>query len=140
MNTVHILYPAFAMFFLTLFIAVRLGMIRVLATKAGEVDIGFFRLFRDQEYEEPDRLRLTSRHYINLFEVPTLFYVAALISYVTDQANVVTVTLAWAYVGARVIHTLIHLTVNIVLWRFYAFIVSWSILTLFWIVLAVSLF
>ena len=30
-------------------------------------------------------------------------------------------TLAWAYVGLRVIHSLIQATVNIILWRFAVF-------------------
>jgi hypothetical protein len=44
--------------------------------------------------------------------VPPLFYTAVLIAYVTHSVNVWTVLLAWAYVGLRIVHTVVHLGSN----------------------------
>jgi hypothetical protein len=49
------------------------------------------------------------------------------------------VALGWAYVGCRVVHTAIHLSLNNVLWRFRAFAASWVVLAAYWAVLGVSL-
>jgi len=57
----------------------------------------------------------------HLLEQPTLFYaIAIVLALQGGGAFAVNVWLAWAYVGFRVIHSLIQATVNIVRWRFFA--------------------
>ena len=81
----QILYPAFAMMALTIFCMVRLGLLRWVAVGRGEVDPRFFRLFRG--YEEPEKLAAYSRHVVNLFEAPLLFYVIILTAFATGQSG-----------------------------------------------------
>ena len=57
----------------------------------------------------------------HLMEQPTLFYAIAIVLALQGAGDVwINVWLAWAYVGFRVIHSLIQATVNVVRWRFLA--------------------
>jgi len=126
----NILYPVFAMSALTLFCIGRLGFLRYQAVKAGEVDPRFFSLYRG--FEEPDKLAVHSRHVINHFETPLLFYLVCIVAYVTGQTGTLVIGLAWAYVGLRYVHSYIHLTKNIVIVRFRMFVMSMAVLTTLW--------
>ena len=118
----QILYPAFAMMALTMFCMVRLGLLRWVAVGRGEVDPRFFRLFRG--YDEPEKLAAYSRHVVNLFGAPLLFYVIMLTAFVTGQSGNWLWGLAWAYVALRFFHSYVHLTSNVVLIRFRIFVAS----------------
>ena len=69
----------------------------------------------------PPEVRWKADNYNNLMEQPTLFYAIALTLAVAGAADGLNVTLAWIYVGLRVIHSLIQATVNIILARFSVF-------------------
>ena len=60
-------------------------------------------------------------NYNHLLEQPTLFYAVTLTLTVLGAADGTSVTLAWAYVGLRVVHSLVQATVNIILLRFAVF-------------------
>jgi hypothetical protein len=78
-------------------------------------------------------------NYRNLFELPVLFYLALAVASQTAQVNAVTLMLAWAFVAARFTHSYIHCTYNKVIHRFYAFVASFFICVILWIVLAIGL-
>lgn len=61
-------------------------------------------------------------------EQPTQFYATALALALMGAEDSLTVGLAWAYVGARVVHSLIHAISNPVMIRFQVFAVSSFIL------------
>jgi hypothetical protein len=128
---VNILYPVFAMFILTAFCLFRLARLRFIAVRTGEIDPKFFRSF--QNADEPDHLRVHSRHLTNLFEAPVLFYVIVIIAFVTEQSGILPLTLAWAYVILRYAHSYVHLTTNRVMTRFRFFALSWLVLALLWL-------
>jgi hypothetical protein len=96
------------------------------------VDLRFFRAYRD--HEEPEKLRVHSRHLVNLFEAPVLFYVIAIVALITGQGGLLPVVLAWLYVALRCAHSWVHLTSNKVLLRFRLFALSMFVLVLLWIV------
>jgi hypothetical protein len=60
----------------------------------------------------------------NLFEIPVLFYVLALYLFVTGQVDGLYLAAAWVFAGFRVIHSVVHCTVNIVMLRFYLYAIS----------------
>src|SRR5215217_2544253 len=68
-----------------------------------------------------ERAQWKAHNYIHLMEQPTLFYAIALTLAMIGQGGGVNAILAWAYVGLRVIHSIIQAVVNIVLYRFIAF-------------------
>ncbi len=133
----QILYPAFAMIALTMFCMARLGLLRWVAVKRGEIDPRYFILFRG--YEEPDKLAAYSRHVTNLFEAPLLFYVIILTAAATGQSGNWLLGLAWTYVVLRFMHTYVHLTSNVVLIRVRIFVLSMLVLTALWVVVLTNL-
>lgn len=60
----------------------------------------------------PPRVSLPNRNFMNLLEVPVLFYVVALTFHVTQQVTALAVALAWAFVALRIVHSLVHITYN----------------------------
>jgi hypothetical protein len=72
----------------------------------------------------PPEVSNPSDNFKNLFEVPVLFYVLALYLYVTSQVDGTHLAAAWIFVGFRVLHSAIHCTVNIVMLRFYLYLIS----------------
>ncbi len=128
----NILYPVFALMGLTLALMARLGILRYAAVKSGNVDPRFFALFRG--YDEPEKLAVHSRHIVNLFEAPLLFYVVCIVAFQTGQSGTLLLTLTWAYVTLRFTHSYVHLTSNTVLLRFRIFILSMLTLTAIWAV------
>ena len=132
-----ILYPVFAMAALTFFCVFRMGILRYGAVSRGEIDGRFYRLYKD--HEEPEHLRVHTRHVINLYEAPILFYTISIIAFVTDTVSTLILTLAWAYVALRYVHSYIHLTSNRVVNRFRVFATSQITLLAVWITVLVSL-
>ena len=51
-------------------------------------------------------------HFSNQFEVPVLFYLGCVTALVTESVDRATITLAWSFVGLRVLHTAIVLVRN----------------------------
>ena len=72
----------------------------------------------------------------NLFELPVLFYVAALLSMVLMIQDPFLVQLAWGYVALRYVHSFVHCTYNSVMHRFMAYAASCIVLMFIWARLA----
>jgi hypothetical protein len=77
-----------------------------------------------------------SDNFANLFEVPVLFYVGALVALVLGLATPLALGLAWAYVALRALHSLIQCSYNKVMHRFAVYSLSCLVLLALWIVLA----
>jgi hypothetical protein len=101
----------------------------------------------------PERLRLAgaeaddllkevdgpSDNFVNLLEVPVLFYVAVGTIIVGGWNDSTYVMLAWVFVGLRAVHSLIHCTYNRVTHRFFAYALSTLVLLVIWIRIAITL-
>jgi len=72
-------------------------------------------------------------NYSNLFELPVLFYTAILLTLMLMVQDSILVILAWTFVAARGLHSLIHVTYNRVMHRFSVFIFSSFVLLAFWV-------
>ena len=59
-----------------------------------------------------------SDNFMNLFELPVLFYALCLALYVTDAVDGLYLGLAWGFTVLRILHSIVHLTYNKVLHRF----------------------
>jgi hypothetical protein len=128
--------PMFAMVLLTASVLVLTFRGRVRAVREGAVPAGFYKTY--QGATEPDYAVKPARHFSNLFEAPTLFYAGCLAAMVTDQAGLGIQTLAWMYVGARLVHAAVHLGSNRLRQRIAAYFASWLILVALWTWLAVA--
>jgi hypothetical protein len=72
----------------------------------------------------------------NLFELPTIFYVAVLYLYVTTQVDTMYVAAAWVFFVFRILHSAVHCTFNLVILRFWLYAIS--ALALWFMVLRVA--
>jgi hypothetical protein len=76
----------------------------------------------------PDTARQAADNYNHLMEQPTIFYAAALAIQVAGHADPMAVHFAWVYVGVRVLHSLLQVSVNLVPVRFLLFVISTGVL------------
>ncbi len=124
------IYPMFAMVLLTFAVLIKLFRARVRAVREGLVPVTYFRLYQGQA--EPEFAAKPARHFANLFETPVLFYVVCLAAMITHFTGMAMQVLAWAYVGARLVHAFVHLGANRIGKRARAYFVSWLILLGMW--------
>ena len=76
---------------------------------------------------------------VNLFELPVLFYVGLITTYITSLVDTTYMVLASSYVLLRYVHSYIHATYNNVNQRFIVYFISSLLLWAYWIVLASDL-
>lgn len=81
----------------------------------------------------PGDVAIPNRNYMNLLELPMLFYVAGLMFYVAGRVDQTVLAVAWAYVALRAVHSAIHLSYNNVIHRLAAFALSNIVLAVFWV-------
>ena len=127
----EIFFPVFLLIFHTIFVSAFMGYKRYTAVSRGEVPVSFYEVYHGKE---PRHLRVLTRHVINLLEVPLLFYLGAVIAFVTGQSGALLLDLAWLYVLLRMVHSFIHLGPNVVIWRFRVFALSTLTLMVFLVV------
>ena len=76
----------------------------------------------------PAPVRGVADNYNHLMEQPTIFYALVFYIVLAGHTDATHIDLAWAYVGLRVVHTLVQATVNIVAYRFLVFSLSTIVL------------
>ncbi|MGZ3305031.1 MAG: MAPEG family protein [Asticcacaulis sp.] len=126
-----VLWPMAAMAALTFIVLSLVPMFRAGDVTAGRIGTHDFKLGESERV--PESTRLYNRNYMNLLELPVLFYIVCLVIFVTDKANWIEVNLAWGFVLFRAVHTWVHLTINVVLLRTSLFATSTFILMFLWI-------
>ena len=72
----------------------------------------------------PPRVRWKADNYNHLMEQPTLFYAVALSLAVMDAGTGLNLQLAWLYVALRVVHSLVHALINVIVMRWALFVAS----------------
>ncbi|HEX4480560.1 MAG TPA: MAPEG family protein [Rudaea sp.] len=134
METKLIWWPAVAMAVLTFVVAVRMFRTRMVQIKSEKIRLSTISTSSAAAAHLTDSRG--ADNYRNLFELPVLFYLALVVAAQTAQVNAITLTLAWAFVAARIVHSYIQCTYNRVSHRFYAFVASFFICVGFWGVIA----
>ena len=119
MNQTVIFAPMGAVALLTFAVLLLVPVRRFRAAFAGRVTAEDFKL--GESAAVPPEVSIPNRNYMNLLELPTLFFPACLMFYVTGRVDGVVVGLAWAFVAFRALHSAIHLTYNNVFHRLIAF-------------------
>lgn len=131
MRSVDILYPVFGLVALTFVVLIQIPIRRFRAAFSGRVTVEDFSL--GESANVPPETSLPNRNYMNLLELPVLFYVVCLSLYVTERGDSVACTLAWIYVAVRALHSGVHLTYNNVIHRLIMFATSNFVLAAIWI-------
>ncbi|OYQ63661.1 hypothetical protein B9G53_16265 [Pseudanabaena sp. SR411] len=60
----------------------------------------------------------------NLFEIPIIFYVLVFYLFITKQVDSIYINSAWIFFGFRTLHSLVHCTFNLIMLRFYLYLIS----------------
>ena len=134
MEAKSILYPLLAMFLLTFLVAVTLIRRRIAFYKTNRI--------HPQKTATSAQMAATMEdsraadNFRNLFEVPVLFYAAALAIFAGGFICLPHLVFAWGFVAARYAHSYIQCTSNVVMRRFYAYLTSWIFLLCTWLMLA----
>jgi len=115
--------PMFATVFLTFLVWVymyvrRIRFIRSRQLGPGDLSPAAFAALSPPAVSNPsDNLK-------NLFEIPVIFYALAAYLFVTHQVDGVYLVAAWIFASFRALHSAVHCTVNIVMLRFYLYLIS----------------
>lgn len=72
----------------------------------------------------PAQVQWKAHNYNHLHEAPTVFYAVSLALAFIGWGDGLNATIAWAYVGLRIVHSLVQVTVNKVMVRFMLFALS----------------
>jgi len=134
LEPVRIFQPVLALVALTFLVLLRIPYVRIRAALARRVVTEDFRM--GESPRVPPDVALPNRNYMNLLELPLLFYVLAVSLYVTQRVDTLQLTLAWCYVTLRFAHSLVHLTYNGVVHRLTCFALSNFVLSAMWLYFA----
>ncbi|WOK36643.1 MAPEG family protein [Sphingomonas sp. C3-2] len=134
--TLQILTPAAVLVIWSLVMLVWMGATRLPALKRMGIDLSKAVGGRGADLEGvlPADVNWKAHNYAHLMEQPTIFYATVVILAVAGAATPQSVALAWAYVGLRVVHSVVQVTVNRISIRFPLFALSSIIL----LILAIS--
>jgi hypothetical protein len=122
-NLMTMMAPVLGLIVWTLFILVWLYVRRIPAMRKAGIDPA--RIKGSESYAglppmDPKAVWVAD-NYNHLHEQPTIFYALCIYSHLTGVADEINAGLAWAYVGIRVVHSLIQITSNYVPVRFVVF-------------------
>ncbi len=119
----QILYPMFTLFCFTHLVMGYMLFLRVSGVKKGEIDPKYFKTY-DIPVNLPNKTKQVARHYANLMEIPVLFYIICVVVAFKGEPSSLVLSLAWAFVGLRIIHGIIHMTSNKIVFRLVFFAAS----------------
>lgn len=126
MNPAAILQPAVALMAWTMVMWLWMYATRIPAMNAAKLDPDALVQDPTRTLDDilPAQVQWKAHNYNHLHEAPTLFYAVCLVLAVAGQGNGMSAQVAWAYVGLRVIHSIVQSSVNKVMVRFVLFALS----------------
>ncbi len=110
---------------------------RFKAAFAGQVTAADFKY--GESSTVPPAVSTPNRAFMNLLEVPLLFYVVCIVACITQNVTSDILVLGWLYFGLRVAHSLVYLTYNRLADRFLTFAASNVTLLAMWLKLLSAL-
>jgi hypothetical protein len=132
-----LLLPVFLHFLLIMALGITMGLARRNALRDGKARVREVVLDTRQW---PDHVRKLSNNFDNQFQLPMLWYLGVAFTLILGLADSVTAGLSWAFLAARLAHSYVHIGRNILVQRFYVFVLGATILSLYWLWLALQIF
>lgn len=129
MNRLMIWPMAFYVFYIGILGALNFRT-RFRAVLGKQMDPRYFKTYQGDG--APEHVVVMGRHYDNQFQAPMLFLITCL-TYMTFTYDFLSLILAWAFVGSRMVHTYFHLGRNFIPKRAAAFFVGMGILLAMWV-------
>jgi hypothetical protein len=116
--------PFFATMTLTFVVWVYMYVRRISFIRASGLTPGQLRTPGALAQASPVAVSNPSDNLKNLFEIPVIFYALALYLFATTTVDATYVGAAWVFAIFRVLHSAVHCTFNLVMLRFYLYLVS----------------
>lgn len=116
--------PFFATIFLTIVVWVYMYIRRIHFFQTTNYPLDKIKTAEDLARASPPAVATPSDNLKNLFEVPVLFYAITLYLFTTKQVDSTYVIAAWIFVAFRILHSVVHCTINIIMVRFYLYLTS----------------
>jgi hypothetical protein len=125
-----LLEPVIGLVALTGVVWLLMVLFRNYAFIRGKVSERYFRTFTLDS--PPEWVERPTRAYMNLLELPILFYVVALLMLVTRRFDSVQISLSWLFVATRCAHAFIYIALNYVPLRFVSYLSGVITLAVLW--------
>ena len=138
MDHTQILLPIFPLVFLTYLHTFLNAKTIEKAVKTKELDSRWLK-FMPSWQEIPDNVQASREHYKNLYQAPILFYCYCILAFIIEHVTLLTVILAWLYVGLRSIHFIVRSTNPKLSRRGPIFLLSFMVSLVLWIELLVHI-
>ena len=120
-DKIEFLLPVFALIIWTMIMWLWMMATRIPGMQKAGIDPNSVRHPSDMGDQLPPSVRSIGDNYNHLHEQPTIFYALMLFTAVTGGATQIGLYLAWAYVGLRVVHSLVQILSGNVTFRFMVF-------------------
>ncbi len=124
MDQTAIFGPFFATIFLTLLVWVYMYVRRISFINANKISPQDLAVPGALAQLSPAAVSNPSDNLKNLFEIPVLFYALVLYLFAVRQVDAFYVDAAWIFVAFRTLHSAVHCTFNLVLLRFYLYLIA----------------
>jgi hypothetical protein len=127
MDTIPILAPAAVLVLWSLVMLLWVTATRFPAFTRAGITVGTAEpgsRYADVESMMPAKVNWKSHNYTHLMEQPTIFYAVVAVLALAGEGAGINATMAWAYVGLRVVHSVWQSTVNIISVRITLFTLS----------------
>ena len=131
MNTIAILGPAAVLVLWSLVVLTWMVITRFKAFHDAGITLSTAPVgsrYVDVEPDMPAKVNWVSHNYTHLMEQPTIFYAVVVVLALAGDDSVLSLSLAWTYVGIRIVHSLWQVLSNVILVRVILFTISTFIL------------
>ena len=135
-NPLYIFIPALVLVFWTFCILLLIPIRRIAALRSKQVRYDDFKL--GESGRVPEHVCVANRNYMNLLELPLLFYFGLVFAYLTESVSETSLWLASLYTFNRVLHSIVHVSYNKVYHRFLLFGFSNVLLISLWIKISID--
>ena len=136
MSIQAILLPVFVLVLLTFVLGFWTAYLRVQTVRRGETrprDIAL------REPNWPPHVLKIQYAFQNQLELPLLFYVLTILAWITRQADLLFLVLAWIFVVLRILHAAVHVSSNNLAQRAILFLAGAVVLAVMWLVFALRI-
>jgi hypothetical protein len=128
--------PILALAALTAVVWVMMFAFRNAAVARGTASIRYYELYHPTD-APAGWVERPARAFMNLLEVPVLFYLVCVLMIVTGDFDATQLTLAWVYVAARLVHAIVYIAFNYVPARMIVYVCSCVALIVMWVRFAI---
>lgn len=126
MDNSPILQPMVALILWTMLIWLWMYITRIPAMSKAQIDVENLVRGKTGDLDDllPAEVQWKAHNYNHLLTEPTLFYVVCVVLALIGHGDGLNLIIAWVYVGLRILHSLIQITINRIKFRFLVFALS----------------